>query len=384
MNKKVLTVMAVLFFFAWGTLSWVTADLLFAEDQLELLADLRVVTYSVTALAGFLRLYLHETSDERILSYGAVVCIVALLMMMSTTLLPVGYLLVGVTRIFLTAATLGLADKTFGARDATILTGGSFYFANAVLSPVIEAVVEANKSTYCFVVAIALLVISVFATFRLEKILEVEKKTAKQEVPKQEASPKAIYTASALGKGAFVFVAIQALYGLLEIGLFPLAELLLGQRTDAGRLKGLRQLGAVLGVLIAIFYRRKAIRMRTLFTVQFAVLILLFAGAKFGLIGLCLFAIFVEGVMFALLERESETMYLDGVRGLPKAPVARQFIDGASRLAFIPFELLAAKAPIFLTLGVAPMLPLLILAALGTPLKRWVAHVLRWIGGNKA
>ena len=388
MSKKFLTVIAVLFFFMWGTLSWVTADLLFAEDQLELLANLRVVTYTAVALAGFLRLYLRDVSDERILSYGAVICVLELLMMVAATLipglfpilLPAGYLLIGITRIFLTAATLGLADKTFGGRYATILTGGSFYAANAVLSPVIEEVVEANRSTLCFVTAIVLLIVSAYVTLRLEKILEAEKRGAKQKAAAQEAIEKAVYPPSALGKGVLIFVGIQACYGLFEIALFPIAELLLGQRTDAGRLKGLRQLAALLGVLVAIFYGRKKMSVRLLFTIQCAGLILLFIGVRFGLVGLCLVGIFVEGATFATLERESETMYLDGIRDLKKKAVVRQFIDGASRLAFIPFELLAANAPLFQTLGVAPMLPLLIIVALSTPLQRWIMRVLRWVG----
>ena len=374
MDKKILTVLTVLFFFAWGTLSWVTADLLLS-DQLSLLANLRTVTYIVAAVAVFLRYYIRRIPDERILLYGAMICVVALLVMMNRRLLPAGYLLVGITRIFLIPANLGFVDRVLGARNATIVTGGGFYLANAALSPVAEFLVEANRWRFAFGAAIVLLILSAYVTFRLEKVLEAEEEV-------EETPPSASHPPSAFGKGVIVFVAIQTCYGLVEIVLFPLSALLLGERTDAGRVKGLRQFAALVGVVVTCFYR-KPLSLRALLTIQFAGLALILVGAQYGIGGLCFFGIFVEGVMFALLERESEIIYLEGLRGLPSAAVARQFIDGAYRLATVPGELVAANTPLFLSLGVAPILPLLILVSFKTPLRHGVARALRRLG-NKA
>ncbi len=373
MNKKTLTVLTVLFFFAWGTLSWVTTDLLLS-DQLTLLANLRTVTYIVAAASVFLRYYIRRIPDERILLYGAMICVVALVMMMNRTLLPAGYLLVGITRIFLIPANLGFVDRVLGARNATIITGGGFYLANAALSPVAEFLVEANRWRFAFGMAIVLLIFSAYVTYRLEKVLEAEEEV-------EEAPPSATHPPSAFGKGVIVFVAIQTCYGLVEIALFPLSELLLGERTDAGRVKGLRQFAALVGVIVTCFYR-KPLSLRALLTVQFAGLALILAGAQLELGGLVFFGIFVEGAMFALLERESEIIYLEGLRGLPSAAVARQFIDGSYRLATIPGELVAANSPLFLNLGVAPILPLVTLMALSTPFRHWVARVLHRIASK--
>ena len=366
-SKGFLTVLTVIIFFAWGTLAWFTGNLLMA-DRLELLSLIRLATYGAAVAAVFLRSALRRVSDEVFLIVGSALCVVGLVLMTRPGLLPVGYLLVGLTRIILIPANLGFVSRVLGPKGATITTAGAFYLANAVLSPVIAWLVKRQMWRIGLWVAVFLVVSSVATTWLARPTQpQVETEGNKEEA---QAAPNL----RALGEGTITFVGIQLTFGILALAVFPLAEATLGELEGAGSLEAMRQIASLIGVLATLSYRG-SFNLRFWLGVQALGLVSLALGVRFAIPSLVYFGLVVDGVAFSVLERASEVAYLTGLQGLPSSGVVIQALDAATRISIGAGELFVAFTPLYVSLYCALALPLMLILLLNWPAaKRTIAR----------
>ena len=87
---------------------------------------------------------------------------------------------------------------------------------------------------------------------------------------------------------------------------------------------------------------------------QCAAYVPILAGTRLGVGSLVFVGLALDGLSFALLERESETRYLQGLKGLPNRSTALQLLNGAYRLTTAAGEQVAGRAPLMLSLWLAP------------------------------
>lgn len=362
MKNKALTVVAVLLFFAWGTIAWATGDFLLAEN-LSFLGLLRTTTYIAAALAVFLRYYLRRVPNEAFLIVGSGICSIALVLMaQGGDWIPLSYLIIGLARIVMIPANLGFAANVLGPKLGVVVTAGGFYAANAVLKPLIAELIKTDEWRYGLLVGAVLVLGSAIATW----LVTPEEPAGFEEGRSEQA------VASLVGKGSLTFVGIQVSFGLMSLLVFPLAVRTLGATTDAGTLEGFRQGAMFVGVMATLVYPGRFSIHIWLLT-QLAGYLTLLVGFELGVKSLVYLGLCIDGVSFAVLERASELAYLEGVAGLPSASVVLQVLDAATRLALVPGEAMAAGLPLQASLWIAPMLPLGLLIILATPFKRWIA-----------
>ena len=359
----------MLLFFAWGTIAWGTGDFLLSEN-LPFLSLLRNVTYVAAAAAVVLRFVLRRIPNEVFLVVGSAICAIAFVVMAKGgDWVPIGYLVIGLTRIILIPANLGFAAAVLGPKLGVVVTAGGFYAANAVGKPIIATLIQHDQWRLGLLTGAVLVVVSVFATWLARPEAQAEQKVQHNQVLSHTEA------VNSLGKGSITFVGIQVSFGLMSLLVFPLAQGLLGETTDAGALEGVRQSAMFVGVIATLVYPgRFSIRMWLL--TQLAGYLTLLVGFQFSVAGLVYIGLCVDGVSFAVLERASELAYLEVLTGLPSAFVAMQVLDAATRLVMIPGEGLASGLPLELALWVAPLLPLVLLVLLATPLKNKIAEKL--------
>lgn len=365
MKNKLLALVAVFSFFAWGSIAWATGDFILAGDNLPLLNLLRNTTYVVAALAVLLRFYLSRVSDKTYLLVGGGVCAFTLISMVrGEAWVPVGYLVIGLTRIILVPATLGATVKALGNRGGVVATAGGFYLTNAISKPIVANLVERGVWRTGLLVAAGLTVLSALASWGVH----IEEQTADDTSGEGGSHTH-------LGSGLIVFVLIQVTFGVVTLGVFPIAETLYGDVTDAGFLEAARQWAMLIGVLATLLYPGR-ISFRLMLFSQAAGLLAILLGVYLHIKWLVIVGLVIEGVTFALLERASELAYLEGVQGVARNGFILQLVDAASRLAIIPGETAVPFLPLQVTLVIAALMPLCIIALLATPLKAWLGRKL--------
>ena len=245
MKNKLLALVAVLSFFAWGSIAWATGDFLLAEENLPLMNALRNTTYVVAAVAVFLRFYLSRVSDKTYLLVGGGICAFALVSMVrGEAWVPAGYLVIGLTRIILIPATLGASVQALGNRGGVVATAGGFYLTNAVAKPIVAALVERDEWRGGLLVAACLTIVSALSSWAVQPQAEPVHTLDESETHQTR-----------LGSGLIVFVLIQTTFGLLTLGVFPIAQALFGDVLAAGRLESVRQWSMLAGVLVTLFYK---------------------------------------------------------------------------------------------------------------------------------
>ena len=118
------------------------------------------------AIAVGLRYFLRKIPNEAFLLVGSAVCAIAFVVMaQGDNWVPVGYLVIGLTRIILIPANLGFAAGVLGPKLGIVVTAGGFYAANTVGKPIIAALVERDEWQVGVLVGAVLVVVSVIATW---------------------------------------------------------------------------------------------------------------------------------------------------------------------------------------------------------------------------
>jgi hypothetical protein len=164
MTKKVLTVIAVLACYSWGTFAWFTGGLLLA-DELPTLAKLTNCIYLAALFAPFVRARLGRFTNTQLLVGLSCLSALGLAAMMNRNLLPFGYLTVGFLRLFLMPVMTSFTAPNLGAVMTVVLLNGGFNGANALLKPYIAHLVAGDNWRMGLGIGIALIAVSAVTAY---------------------------------------------------------------------------------------------------------------------------------------------------------------------------------------------------------------------------
>jgi hypothetical protein len=362
-TKKILTVIAVLSCYAWGTFAWFTGGLLLA-DQLPVLAKLTNAIYLAALFAPFIRARLGRFTNTQLLVGLSCLSALGLASMMNAAWLPAGYLAVGLLRLFLMPVLTSFTAPNLGAVGAVVLLNGGYNGANALLKPFVANLVATNTWRLGLAAGIGLLAVSAVTAY-----LATNTANASEEAPTALRTPNP----KQLGSMIIVLLGIQLFYGLREIVVYRVAKEMFGSTNSAGVLEGITESAMFAGVFLTPLLRASLV-IPMLF-VQGAASLLIVAALHFSNVSLLYAAQIADGLSYAVLERFTEVTYLRELGGLPNAGLAFQWIDSLTRVGPMPSRLLASSSlSLEIIFSVMAGVSLLIIALHRTPLAAWTGH----------
>jgi hypothetical protein len=361
--KKVLTVLAVLSCYAWGTFAWFTGGLLLA-DELPTLAKLTNAIYLAALFAPFIRARLGRFTNTRLLVGLSCLSALGLAAMMNRELLPFGYLAVGFLRLFLMPVMTSFTAPNLGAVMTVVLLNGGFNGANAILKPQIANLVASNNWRLGLGIGIVLIAVSAVTAYLATNTASA---TSSEEEVNEQPNPKK------LGSMIIVLLGIQLFYGLREIAVYRVAKEMFGSTTSAGVLEAITESAMLVGVFLTPLLRAGIVV--PMLVAQAGASLLFVAALHFSNAHLLYAAQIVEGLSYAVLERISEVTYLQELGGLPNAGLAFQWIDSLTRVGPMPSRFLASS-PLSLEIIFSVMagVSLLIIVLHRTTLATWTGN----------
>jgi hypothetical protein len=361
--KKVLTVIAVLSCYGWGTFAWFTGGLLLA-DQLPVLAKLTNLIYLAALLAPFIRVRLGRFTNSQLLVGLSCLSGLGMAAMMDRNLLPFGYLAVGFLRLFLMPVMTSFTAPNLGAVMTVVLLNGGFNGANAILKPQIANLVASNNWRLGLGIGIGLIAVSAVTAYLATNTASA---TGSEEEVNLQPNPKK------LGSMIIVLLGIQLFYGLREIAVYRVAKEMFGSTTSAGVLEAITESAMLVGVFLTPLLRAGIVV--PMLIAQAGASLLFVAALHFSNAHLLYAAQIVEGLSYAVLERISEVTYLQELGGLPNAGLAFQWIDSLTRVGPMPSRMLASS-PLSLEIIFSVMagVSLLIIALHRTSLAGWTGQ----------
>jgi hypothetical protein len=412
---KLLTVIAVLASYCWGTAAWFTSAALLANST-ELLANLTNVIYLSALLAPAIRARL-TVSTTQLLVALSLLSALAFVGMMNESWIPPAYVAVGIFRLFLQPLLISFCIPNLGPVASVVLLSAGYYAANAVFKPIIADLVAQGLWRGGLAVGIVCIFVSAWTAYQARPrksvsirwqllwLMQLEQSelawllnygkrpnpfsgivshprvaASGQRLARLMRSQSEGTTPSIrlLGKSTLIIVGINVLYGLREIAVFPLAERLFSEkpnpaaRLEAGKLEGIAESAMFLGVFLVPLLHPRFITLALTFQVLSSLLII--AALQLHNLSVLYAALWIGGISFAVLERIGEVTYFRRLDSLPNSGVAYQWIDTLYRLASLPGRYLANLPVLEHVYAGAALLSLLTLVLT----KTWVAN---WVGG---
>jgi hypothetical protein len=362
-TKKILTVIAVLSCYSWGTFAWFTGGLLLAE-QLPTLAKLTNAIYLAALFAPFIRARLGRFTNTQLLIGLSCLSALGLVAMMDRSLLPIGYLTVGFLRLFLMPVMTSFTAPNLGAVMTVVLLNGGFNGCNALLKPIIAHLVAINTWRMGLGIGVVLIAVSAVTAYLATN---AESVTSSEETINEQPNLKK------LGSMIIVLLGIQLFYGLREIAVYRVANQVFGSTTAAGLLETITETAMLVGVFLTPLLRASFVI--PMLCAQAAASLLFVAALHFSNAHLLYAAQIVEGLSYAVLERVSEVTYLHELGGLPNAGLAFQWIDSLTRVGPMPTRLLASSSlSLEIIFGVMAGVSLLIIALHRSALATWTGN----------
>jgi hypothetical protein len=363
MTKKLLTVIAVLACYGWGTFAWFTGGLLLAE-QLPILAKLTNAIYLAALFAPFIRARLGRFTNTQLLVGLSCLSALGLAAMMDRSLLPIGYLAVGFLRLFLMPVMTSFTAPNLGAVMTVVLLNGGFNGANALLKPYIAHLVAADNWRMGLGIGIVLIAVSAVTAYLATNTASAG--DSEETINEQPNLKK-------LGSMIIVLLGIQLFYGLREIAVYRVANQVFGSTTAAGVLEAITETAMLVGVFLTPLLRASFVV--PMLVAQSGASLLFVAALHFNNAHLLYAAQIIEGLSYAVLERITEVTYLQELGGLPNAGLAFQWIDSLTRVGPMPTRLLASS-PLSLEIifGVMAGVSLVIIALYRSGLATWMGN----------
>jgi hypothetical protein len=329
--KKLLTVASVLACYAWGTFAWFTGGLLLA-DELPTLAKLTNLIYLAALAAPFIRVRLERFTNTQLLVGLSLLSSVGLASMMNEAWLPMGYLAVGLLRLFLMPVLTSFTAPNLGAVGTVVLLNGGFNGANALLKPFVAHLVATNTWRLGLGAGIGLIAVSAVTAY-----LATNTASTSEEAPTALRTPNP----KQLGSMIIVLLGIQLFYGLREIAVYRVAERMFGSTNSAGLLEAITESAMLVGVFLTPLLRASLVV--PMLCAQAGASLLIVAALHFSNVHLLYAAQIIEGLSYAVLERFTEVTYLHELGGLPHAGLAFQWIDSLTRVGPMPSRFLASS-----------------------------------------